>query len=78
MADVRRDGRAGFRVAVQVHVGLRGDPFVELGVQVAELVDDGGDSTASPGPVAEGRARGLSWWSGCCRAVMVLLIPGWE
>jgi hypothetical protein len=22
--------------------GLRGDPFVELGVQVAELVDDGG------------------------------------
>jgi hypothetical protein len=39
----------------------------------------GWDSTGGvPGPVAEGRARGLSRWSGCCRAVMVLLIPGWN
>jgi hypothetical protein len=36
----------------------------------------------SPGGVpracGRGTCAGLSWWSGCCRAVMVLLIPGWE
>jgi len=28
--------------------------------------------------LGRGACAGLSWWSGCCRAVMVLLITGWE
>jgi hypothetical protein len=39
----------------------------------------GWDSTGGvPGPVAEGRARGCPGGVDAARAVMVLLIPGWE
>jgi hypothetical protein len=37
------------------------------------------DSTGGvPRACGRGTCAGLSRWSGCCRAVMVLLIPGWE